>query len=109
MIYNLILRNLGGNDLVETNQGKKGVADTVGDVNEEEFHAQPPLFPGHNVEEEKEAGSGNDGSSNGTSNVPVEGVAHVSMADYIDYSQGMDDDIVEDEDEEDFMVERFII
>ena len=40
--------------------------------------------------------------------MPVEGVAHVSMADYIDYSQGMDDDIVEDEDEEDFMVERFI-
>ena len=43
MIYNLILRNLGENDLVETNRGKKGVADTVGDVNEEEFHAQPPL------------------------------------------------------------------
>ena len=49
MICILILRNLGGNDLVETKRGKKGIANTIGDVNKEEFLAQPPLFT---VEEE---------------------------------------------------------
>lgn len=109
MIYNLILRNLGGNDLVETNRGKKGIAETHGDANEEEFYAQPPLFPGHNLdEEEKEADDGNGGGGNETNNITVEVKACHSIPDYVDYSQGMEDDVVEDEDEDDFMVERFI-
>ena len=100
MIYNLILRNLGGNDLVETNRGKKGITETHGDANEEEFYAQPPLFPGHNLdEEEKEANDGNGGGGNETNNITVEAKACHSIPDYVDCSQGMEDDVVEDEDE----------
>jgi len=82
MIYNLILLNLGRNDMVETNRNKKGIADTIGDVNEEEFLAQPPLF---SVEEEEEEVD----------------------EDMMDFSQE-DVVVVEDEEEDDSVAENFI-
>ena len=72
MIYKLILSNNGGNDLVETNRGKKGIAEMQGDASQE---------------------GGDDANSND---------ATATLEDYMDYAQGIvDDDVVDDDGEED--------
>ena len=72
MIYKLILSNNGGNDLVETNRGKKGIAEMQGDASQE---------------------GGDDANNND---------ATATLEDYMDYAQGIvDDDVVDDDGEED--------
>ena len=72
VIYKLILSNNGGNDLVETNRGKKGIAEMQGDASQE----------------------GGDDANN------VDATA--TLEDYMDYAQGIvDDDVVDDDGEED--------
>mmetsp|Transcript_22699 Transcript_22699/g.53836 ORF Transcript_22699/g.53836 Transcript_22699/m.53836 type:complete len:948 (+) Transcript_22699:244-3087(+) len=79
-IYSLILMNEGGNDLVETNRGKKGVAEMQGDASHE---------------------GGDDANNND---------ATATLEDYIDYAQGLvEADVVGDDDEEDDALIEHII